>query len=264
MLKPTAAVFLFLLLPLIVSCGSESKGARPPGFPPAPVAITEVQPEDIPIYAEFAAQTYARDLVEVRGRVDGHIEKRLFEIGSDVQAGQVLYQLDLRPYEAAVEKAKGDLEQRETNLEFAKRQVSLIQARANLAQAEANLLKARQDVERLQPLVKQEAAAQQDLDNAEAALKANQANVDAATANVEQARLSSKAQIDTAQGQVGSSRASLRSAELNLYLREHHGPGERANRRLVGSGRRPGYCELATTPDHDRTARPDLGPIQSE
>jgi membrane fusion protein (multidrug efflux system) len=121
------------------------QGGKVAGLPPATVAVIEIQPEDIPIYAEFAAQTYARDLVEVRGRVDGNIEKRLFQIGSDFQAGQVLYQLDLRPYEAAVEKAKGDLEQGEANLEFAKRQVSLIQAQANLAQAEANLLKARQD-----------------------------------------------------------------------------------------------------------------------
>jgi membrane fusion protein (multidrug efflux system) len=124
--------------------------------------------------------------------------------------------LDLRPYQAEVQKAKGDLAQSEAMLEFAKRQVALLQAEADLAQAEANRLKALQDVERLRPLVKQDAAPQQDLDNALAALKANDANVKAKTANVEQNRLSTRAQIDTAQAQVESNRALLRTAELNL------------------------------------------------
>src|SRR5207302_111002 len=89
-------------------------------------------------------------------------------------------------------------------------------AEADLAQAQANLLKAQQDVDRLRPLVKEEAAPQQDLDNAIAALKANQANVRARQAAVEQARLSTKAQIETTAAQVESQQAALRSAELNL------------------------------------------------
>jgi len=185
-------------------------------LPPPLVAVMVVGPEDVPIYVDFAAQTYARDLVEVRGRVDGYIEKRLFQVGSEVQAGQILYELDLRPYQAEVAKAKGELAQADANLEFAKRQVALAQAQADLAQAQANLLKARQDVDRLQPLVKQDAASQQDLDNAVAALQAKQANVTAKTANVQQNKLSTRAQIDVAQAQVESSRAVLRTAELNL------------------------------------------------
>jgi membrane fusion protein (multidrug efflux system) len=78
------------------------------------------------------------------------------------------------------------------------------------------MLKAQQYVSRLRPMVEQEAAAQQDLDNALAALQANQANVKAKQANVEQARLSTKAQIDTTAAQVESQKANLRSAELNL------------------------------------------------
>jgi len=140
-------------------------------FPP-PVSVLEVQAQDVPIYSEYAAQTFARDMVEVRGRVDGYIEKRLFQVGADVRAGQTLYELDRRPYAADVDKAKADVAQSEANLEFAKKQVALIQAQANLAQARANLVKAQQDVDRLRPLVGQEAAAQQDLDNALAASKA--------------------------------------------------------------------------------------------
>ena len=155
-------------------------------------------------------------MVEVRGRVDGYIEKRLFQTGADVVAGQPLYILDLRPYQADVQKAVGNLAQSEAGREFAARQVALLQAEADLAQAQANLVKAQQDVERLKPLVAQEAAAHQDLDNALAALRANEANVRARQANVEQARLSTKAQIDTTAAQVESNKAALQSAQLNL------------------------------------------------
>jgi membrane fusion protein (multidrug efflux system) len=181
-----------------------------------PVSVVEVHQQDIPLYSEYAAQTYARDIVEVRGRVDGFIEKRTFQAGQDVQAGQLLFTLDLRPYAADVQKAKADLAQSEANLEFAKKQVSLLQAEANLAQARANLLKAQQDVDRLQPLVAQDAAAKQDLDAAQAALDANKANVAALTANVEQTRLQTRTNIDAVAAQVESNRALLRTAELNL------------------------------------------------
>src|SRR5437762_338546 len=136
---------------------SVSNAAAPP--PAAEVSVVTVSGEDTPIYNDYAAQTFARDMVEVRGRVDGYIEKRLFETGSDVKAGQPLYILDLRPYEADVQKLHGELSQSEANREFASKQVALLQAEADLAQVQANLFKAQQDVDRLRPLVKQEAAA---------------------------------------------------------------------------------------------------------
>ncbi len=200
----------------LVACQSASKAQGHMAFPPAPVSVLEVQAQDVPIYSEYAAQTFARDMVEVRGRVDGFIEKRLFQVGADVHAGDVLYILDVRPYAADVDKAKGDVAQSEANLEFAKKQVALIQAEANLAQAKANLVKAQQDVERLQPLVIQDAAAKQDLDNAVAALDANKANVAALTANVDQTRLQTRTNIDAAAAQLASNKALLRTAELNL------------------------------------------------
>lgn len=190
------------------------EAAGPP--PPMPVSVVEVHQQDIPLYTEYAAQTYARDMVEVRGRVDGFIEQRLFQAGSDVRAGQLLYTLDLRPYSADVQKAQADLNQSQANLEFARKQVALAQAEANLAQANANLVKAQQDVDRLKPLVEKEAAAKQDLDAAQAALDANKANVNSLKANVEQTRLQTRTNIDSATAQVASSRALLRTAELNL------------------------------------------------
>jgi membrane fusion protein (multidrug efflux system) len=137
-------------------------------------------------------------------------------VGSDVQMGQVLYELDARPYQADVAKTKGDVQRTEADLSFAHDQVALLQAQADLAQAEANLAKAQQDVTRREPLAKEEAASQQDLDNARAALKANQANVEARKANVQQTRLSTKAQVDTTAAQLESNKALLRNSELNL------------------------------------------------
>ena len=184
--------------------------------PLTPVTVTEVAPRDAVLVSEFAAQTYARNMVEVRGRVEGYIDQWRFRPGADVKAGDTLYVLDLRPYEAAVQQAAGNLHQTEADLEFAQKQVSLLQAQANLAAAEANLIKARQDVDRLTPLVQADAASKQDLDAAAAALKANDANVKALQANVDQTALATRTQIDSMKAKVEAQRAALRTAELNL------------------------------------------------
>jgi membrane fusion protein (multidrug efflux system) len=178
--------------------------------------VAEIVPRDVPVFSDFAAQTYARDMVEVRGRVEGSVEKWLFRPGADVTTGQVLYVLDLRPYEAAAQQAAGSLHQAEADLEFARKQVALLQAQANLAAAQANLLKAQQDVDRLTPLVQGDAASKQELDAAAASLKANQANVAALKANVEQTELSTRTQISSTQARVETFTAALRTAELNL------------------------------------------------
>lgn len=172
-----------LALGAALAAGCGASATAQPGAPPATeVGVIEVAGEDVPVYREYPSRTFARDMVEVRGRVDGYIERRTFDIGSDVKAGQVLYVLDVRPYQAEVERARG----------------ALAQATADIGQAEANLVKATQDVARLEPLVKEEAAAKQDLDNALSALQASRAAVESRKASVE------------------ASRAQLRTAELNL------------------------------------------------
>jgi membrane fusion protein (multidrug efflux system) len=166
--------------PLTAGCSKAAAKSGPP--PPPEVSIIHVNRENVATYREYPARTYARDMVEVRGRVDGYVDRRTFDIGSDVRAGQALYVLDVRPYEAEVERARG----------------ALAQAAADVAQAEASLAKARQDVARLEPLVKEEAAAKQDLDNALTARQAGEAAV-----------ASRKAMLD-------ADRAVLRTADLNL------------------------------------------------
>jgi membrane fusion protein (multidrug efflux system) len=213
---PHFVLAIFILTVSWLSAGCNDAGNAAPSLPPPSVSVVELTAEDVPIYSEYAAQTFARDMVEVRGRVDGYVEKRLFQVGATVEAGQLLYTLDLRPNQAEVAKAKADLAESEANFEFAKRQVALIQAEADLAQAEANLLKAKQDVKRLEPLVEQDAAPKQSLDDALAALQANEANVNARKANVEQAGLSTSTQIESVKAQVEANRALLQTAELNL------------------------------------------------
>jgi membrane fusion protein (multidrug efflux system) len=237
-LQVPAAVTALIIILLTAGCQSTSATSKAVASMPATaVQIIEVAAEDVPLYSEYTAQTFARDMVEVRGRVDGYIEKRLFDVGADVTAGQVLYELDRRPYQADVAKAKGDVAQSEANLEFARKQVALAQAEADLAQAQANLLKAKQDVDRLVPLVKEDAASQQDLDNANASLQANQANINLKKAAVEQARLSTRAQIDTTAAQVEANHALLRSAELNLEYATIHAPiGGRIGDSLIQVG----------------------------
>jgi len=200
----------------LAGCAASGQKTGPAQAPPPTVVVMDVAAADVPIFSEFAAQTYARDMVEVRGHVEGYIEKWDFRPGNEVTSGQTLYALDLRPYEAAVQQAKGNLHQSEADLEFARKQVALLQAQANLASAEANLVKAQQDVDRLTPLVEADAASKQELDAAVAALKANRANVEALKATVEQAGLSTRTQIDSMRAKVEAQQAALNAAELNL------------------------------------------------
>jgi membrane fusion protein (multidrug efflux system) len=180
------------------------------------VETVEVRASDVPIFSEYAAQTYARNTVEVRGRVAGSIDKWLFRPGQEVEAGQVLYELDLRPLQAVAQAAEGSFRQSQADLEFAKNQVSLLQAQANLAAAKANLTKAQQDYDRLKPMVEADAAPKQDLDTAAAALAANEANVRASQAAVDQARIQTDTQISSNEGKVESLKGSLDAARLNV------------------------------------------------
>lgn len=200
----------------VSGCNSAAQSQHGPQPPPPEVVVKQVDATDVPVISEYPAQTYARNTVDVRGRVDGYIDKWLFRPGQEVRAGDVLYVLDVRPYQAAVEQAKGNLSQSEADLEFARKQVALLQAEANLAAAQANLVKEQQDYDRLTPLVKEDAAAQQELDTAVAALRAGEATVRANQANVDQTRLSTATQISSTAGKVDAQRAALRTAELNL------------------------------------------------
>jgi membrane fusion protein (multidrug efflux system) len=224
-LKP-AVLLLLSVLHCLTFWGCATKDApKQGGQPPAPtVEVTQVSLSDADIYADYPAQTYARNMVEVRARVDGYIEKWLFRPGQEVEAGAPLYELDLRPYQAQLTQAQGNLHQTEADLSFAQRQVSLLQAEANLAQAQTNLVKAQQDYDRLKPLVEQDAAAKQDLDAAVAALRAAEATVRANQANVQQTKLTTETQVQSTEGKVQAQGGVLETARLNLEYGTIHAP----------------------------------------
>jgi membrane fusion protein, multidrug efflux system len=158
----------FCLL-LVAACGStEQAGAPPAGAPPA-VVVAPVATQTVPIYGEYVARSEARETVEIRSRVAGFLEKVLFEEGSRVKAGELLFVIDQRPYKVALQAARG-----------------------GLAQAEAALNKARMDVARLKPLVAEDAAPQMDLDNAESAVEFGQASIEKAQAAIADAELNLK------------------------------------------------------------------------
>jgi membrane fusion protein (multidrug efflux system) len=213
-LRLAFSAILVLCLGLL-GCASKASQTSAQAPPPT-VEVAQAELGDADIYSDYPAQTYARNMVDVRGRVDGYIEKWLFRPGQEVKAGQPLYILDLRPYQAQVNQAQGTLRQTEADLSFAQRQVSRLQAEANLATAQSNLVKAQQDYERLKPLVEQDAAARQDLDAAVASLRAAEASVRANQANVEQTRLTTETQVQSTEGKVQAQRAALQTASLNV------------------------------------------------
>ncbi len=106
---PFGATAIILLTVFLHGCANEK--TAPVAAPPL-VSVMEVQPRDVPIFSDFAAQTYARNMVDVRGRVAGYVDRWLFQPGAEVAAGQVLYVLDLRPFEASVQQARGNLNAR--------------------------------------------------------------------------------------------------------------------------------------------------------
>jgi membrane fusion protein (multidrug efflux system) len=156
------------LLAILLSVGPTLALAQTPTptRPPTPVSVVEIKPENTPATFEFTGKTASSRQVEIRARVEGYLDKIAYTEGSLVKTGQLLFQLDPKPFQAALNNAK-----------------------ANLAQQEALLIRARQTLARVKPLAKQNAVSQQDLDNATAGVLTSEAQVQAAKAQVETAQL---------------------------------------------------------------------------
>jgi membrane fusion protein (multidrug efflux system) len=154
-----------LLVGITMSGCGRKKVAGPQAGPPE-VGIVVVKPGMVSLTMELPGRTTPKLIAEVRPQVSGIIQKRLFNEGSDVKAGQVLYQIDPATYQAAFASAK-----------------------ATEARAEANLIPARLKEERYLALVKINAVSRQDNDDAHAALKQAEADVASTKAAVETARI---------------------------------------------------------------------------
>ncbi|MSN25251.1 MAG: efflux RND transporter periplasmic adaptor subunit [Geobacter sp.] len=151
---------------LISGCNDKKNaGQKPPAGPPE-VGVITIQPQRVVITTELPGRTSPFLIAEVRPQVGGIIQKRLFTEGSDVKAGQVLYQIDPASYQAAHASAK-----------------------AAEARAEASLTAVRLKAERYRDLVGIKAVSQQDNDDAQASLKQAEADLAATKAAVETARI---------------------------------------------------------------------------
>ena len=159
-------VLLSLLGVLAVTTSCSSGKAAAPAPPPVAVEVADVVQQDTPIYSEWVAVLDGFVNAQIQPHVSGYIVRQNYKEGSVVRKGDVLFEIDPRPFQAALDQTKGQL-----------------------AQAEAQLGKARLDVERDTPLARERAIAQSQLDTEIQARLAAEAVVQAAKANVEQAEL---------------------------------------------------------------------------
>src|ERR1700740_2963291 len=162
----TVRLTLFLLpvtTVLVAGCGSP-KAASP--LPSPEVEVASVVQKDVPIYSEWVATLDGYVNAQIQPQVTGYVIRQAYKEGLVAPKGQILLQIDPRPFQALLD-----------------------QANAQLAQAQAQLGKTQMDVDRDTPLAKARAIAQSQLDNDVPANRAAQATVKAAEAQVEQAKL---------------------------------------------------------------------------
>jgi RND family efflux transporter MFP subunit len=190
-----ATVGLVLIAMFIVAARSRAK-ATPniPGFPE--VEVAPVKAMDVPIYHEWIGTLTGFVNADIKAQVTGYLLQQDYKEGSYVKKGQLLFEIDPRPFKAALDQAKGQL---------AQARAQLVQDRAQVATAEANQLKSQLDVNKYAPLAKAEAVSQQDLDDAVQTNLANKAQVQAA-----------EAAIATAKAQIQVAQAAVETASINL------------------------------------------------
>jgi membrane fusion protein, multidrug efflux system len=155
------------------------------GAPPAPtpvVEVVQVEQKDIPIYHEWIGTLDGFVNADVRAQVTGYILKQGYQEGAFVKKGQLLFEIDPRPFQAAFDQAEGQL----------------AQAKATLLNAQAVQRRTQLDVDRYTPLAKEQAVSQQDLDNAV------------------QNNLAAKANVETVKAQIQTYEAAVETAKINL------------------------------------------------
>ncbi|MDQ8020592.1 MAG: efflux RND transporter periplasmic adaptor subunit [Moraxellaceae bacterium] len=158
-------------LALVLALAACNKGGGQEGgghgaMPPPQVTVVSMQPATVPVSFEFVGQTVGAKEVEVRGRVQGILERRAYEEGASVRAGQLLFEIDRKPYEAQVAAAE-----------------------AEVATAQARQAQAQREAARLKPLVAERVASQKDYDDAASAEQISAAALKAAQARLTEAKL---------------------------------------------------------------------------
>ena len=139
---------------LLVACGREAPKAPEKG--PIDVTVLTVQRADVPVTAVYVAQTQSVQAVNIQARVSGWLDKRVYTEGAVVKNGQVMFQMDPKPFQAQVDAAKATLERQQ-----------------------AAMVVAKQNLDRTKPLAQQQALSQKDLDDATGQYAQSQAAVQA-------------------------------------------------------------------------------------
>jgi membrane fusion protein (multidrug efflux system) len=164
----TLLIAIAATVAVLASCdhGDKGTGAGGGGFPPALVSVETMKPVSVPMRFEFVGQTAGSKEAEVRARVQGILERRTYQEGSRVKAGQLLFVIDPKPYAAQAQAAEADL-----------------------ARAEAQYAQARRNLERVKPLSGSKALSQREYDEAVSAAETGAAAVKQAQARLTEARL---------------------------------------------------------------------------
>src|SRR5262245_11635812 len=234
--RRASALLAMILASTLAGCNQKSGAAAGP--PPPTVKVVTVTEQDVPISVEYVGTLVGYINAQIRARVAGHLMSQNYTEGAPVKAGDLLFQVDPRPFQAAVEQAEARLLQAESQLSQARAQVSasqaqVEQARAKVAQDEAQVKRAEADqrrteldVGRYTPLAERGSVSQQELDNAVqnnlaniAAVAAARAAVQHAQASVSQARAAverAQADVKTQEANIAAARAALSDARLNL------------------------------------------------
>ncbi len=204
---------------LLASCGGEKDGVHAkagPAGPPVSVVVAPVVQKTVPIFTELTARIDATDSVDIRARVKAFLLKQSYDEGKMVKAGQVLFTLDKREYEAQLMRVRAQLAKAQADLTQAQDKTVVDVAQANLQIATAQLNKTNQDVNRLKPLAEVRAVPKQDYDDALAAQQAANADVEGKQASLNTSKVNQTAAIQQAQAAVEAANAGIREAELNV------------------------------------------------
>src|ERR1700730_13564059 len=143
---------VLLILSIAAGCAKSTSASNPP---PPGVEVVEVQQKDVPIYGEWIGTLDGLVNADIKAQGSGYLQKQNYVEGSLVKKGQPLFEIDPRPFQAALDQAQGQLAQATGNV--AQAQAQLAQSEAQRTAAEANQRKAQLDEDRYIPLAKQQA-----------------------------------------------------------------------------------------------------------
>jgi len=192
---------------LLAGCKEKQTGAAP--SPPI-VEVAEVIQQDVPVYAEWVASTDGMVNATTRAQVQGYLIRQNYKEGDFIKKGQVLFEIDPRPFQATLDQATATLTQAQAAL--AQSRATLKQAQAEVARQEALWANAKATFTRIKQLTDEGVVSQKDLDDATGAEQSTRAAVAAAQAAVGAAQAS----IGVNQAAVGAAQAAVNKAELDL------------------------------------------------